>query len=89
MFDLGHLYLFCNIFSKKERVQQIAHMTEKQLVDFWNAFALAYNGNENLDAFTAECKRFAALDVVLLGHIQTLNWHERLFLGLLAKALFK
>ncbi|MBQ7648016.1 MAG: phosphotransferase [Paludibacteraceae bacterium] len=24
-----------------------------------------------------------------LGHIQTLNWHERLFLGLLAKALFK
>lgn len=89
MFDLGHLYLFCNIFSKKDRVQQIAHMTEKQMVDFWDAFALAYNGSEGLDAFTAECKRFAALDVVLLGHIQTLNWHERLFLGLLAKALFK
>ena len=89
MFDLGHLYLFCNIFSKKERVQQIAHMTEKQLVDFWNAFALAYNGAEGMEAFTAECKRFASLDVVLLGHIQTLNWHERLFLGLLAKALFK
>lgn len=89
MFDLGHLYLFCNIFSKKDRVQKIAHMTEKQMVDFWDAFALAYNGSEGLDAFTAECKRFAALDVVLLGHIQTLNWHERLFLGLLAKALFK
>ena len=89
MFDLGHLYLFCNIFSKKERVQQIAHMTEKQLVDFWNAFADAYNGPEGKETFTAECKRFAALDVVLLGHIQTLNWHERLFLGLLAKALFK
>jgi len=89
MFDLGHLYLFCNIFSKKERVQQIAHMTEKQLVDFWNAFAVAYNGEAGMDAFIAECKRFAALDVVLLGHIQTLNWHERLFLGLLAKALFK
>lgn len=89
MFDLGHLYLFCNIFSKKERVQKIAHMTEKQMVDFWNAFAVAYNGPEGLDAFTAECKRFAALDVVLLGHVQTLNWHERLFLGLLAKSLFK
>lgn len=89
MFDLGHLYLFCNIFSKKERVQQIAHMTEKQMVDFWNSFALAYNGPEGIEAFTAECKRFACLDVVLLGHIQTLNWHERLFLGLLAKALFK
>lgn len=92
MFDLGHLYLFCNIFSKKERVQQIAHMTEKQMVDFWNAFAKAYIKDQDqmtLDAFTAECKRFACLDVVLLGHIQTLNWHERLFLGLLAKALFK
>lgn len=89
MFDLGHLYLFCNIFSKKERVQQIAHMTEKQLVDFWKAFAIAYNGEADLDAFTAECKRFASLGVVLLGHIQTLNWHERLFLGLLAKSLFK
>ena len=89
MFDLGHLYLFCNIFSKKERVQQIAHMTEKQLVDFWNAFALAYNGPDGMDAFTAECKRFAALDVILLGHIQTLTWSERFFLGMLAKHLFK
>jgi hypothetical protein len=42
-----------------------------------------------MNDFTAECKRFAALDVILLGHIQTLNWHERLFLGLLAKSLFK
>ena len=47
---------------------------------------LTQNG---MDAFIAECKRFAALDVLLLGHIQTLNWHERLFLGLLAKSLFK
>ncbi len=89
MFDLGHLYLFCNIFSKQERVQKIAHMTQKQLIQFWQAFALAYNGQNGMDAFTAECKRFAALDVLLLGHIQTLNWHERLFLGLLAKSLFK
>ena len=89
MFDLGHFYLFCNIFSKKERVQQIAHMTGQQMVQFWKTFALAYNGDTNLEAFEAECKRFAALDVVLLGHIQPLNWHERLFLGLLAKSLFK
>jgi len=31
----------------------------------------------------------AALDVILLGHIQTFTWSERLFLGLLAKSLFK
>ena len=93
MFDLGHLYLFCNIFSRTARVQQIAHMTEKQMVQFWNAFAKAYihlsPAPVQLSAFEAECKRFAALDVVLLGHIQTLNWHERLFLSLLAKSLFK
>lgn len=92
MFDLGHLYLFCNIFSKQKRVQQIAHMTQEQLIDFWNAFVKAYLNDQkanDLGAFTAECKRFAALDVILLGHIQTLNWHERLFLGLLAKSLFK
>lgn len=89
MFDLGHFYLFCNIFSKKQRVQDIAHMTDKQMVQFWKSFAVAYAGEGNMDAFEAECKRFAALDVVLLGHIQTLNWHERLFLGLLAKSLFK
>ena len=41
------------------------------------------------EAVNAECKRFAALDVILLGHIQTLNWHERLFLGLLVKSLMK
>ena len=99
MFDLGHLYLFCNIFSKQKRVQEIAHMTQQQLLDFWSAFAKAYlslstfdferSGLSTFDSFTSECKRFAALDVILLGHIQTLNWHERLFLGLLAKSLFK
>ena len=89
MFDLGHFWLFCNLFGKKQRVQDIAHMTDKQMVQFWNTFALAYNGPDNLEAFNAECKRFAALDVILLGHIQTLNWHERLFLGLLVKSLMK
>ena len=89
VFDLGHFWLFCNLFGKKQRVQDIAHMTDKQMVQFWKTFSLAYNGLDNLEAFNAECKRFAALDVILLGHIQTLNWHERLFLGLLVKSLMK
>ena len=42
-----------------------------------------------LDDFTAECKRFAALDVVLITYIHPVNWHQRLFLGLLAKSMFK
>ncbi len=89
MFDIGHLFLFCNIFSKQKRVQELTHMSEGQLVQFWNSFALTYNGKEELDSFTAECKRFAALDVVLISYIHPVNWHQRLFLGLLAKSMFK
>lgn len=89
MFDLGHLYLFCNIFSKQKRVQDLAHMTTEQMVRFWNSFSLAYNGPEGLQQFTAQCKRFAGLSIILLGHIQTLTTSERFFLGLLAKKMIK
>ena len=89
MFDLGHFYLYCNIFGKQKRVQDIAHMTAEQMLRFWNSFALAYNGPEGLDAFNAECKRYAGLDVLLLGYIQNLTFSERFFLGQLAKALTK
>lgn len=88
-FDLGHFYLFCNIFSRKQRVQDIAHMTDQQMIQFWNTFAKAYSGEENVDEFNKTCKRFAALDIVLLGHIQPLTFSERLFLGMLAKKMIK
>ena len=89
MFDLGHFWLFCKLFGKKKRVQDITHMTDQEMVQFWNTFALAYHGPDQLESFTAECKRFAALDIILLGHIQTLNWHERLFLSLLVRSMLK
>lgn len=89
LFDLGHFWLFCNLFGKKKRVQEIAHMTDQEMVQFWNTFALEYHGSEGIEEFNAECKRFAALDIILLGHIQTLNWHERLFLSLLVRSLIK
>ncbi len=89
IFDLAHLYLYCTIFSKQKRVQEISHMTTQQLMHFWDSFALAYNGPEGLEAFTAQCRRHAGLDIILLGYIQTLNWHERLFLSLLARLIIK
>ena len=88
-FDLGHMYLFCNIFSRTKRVQEIAHLTDKQMIQFWNSFALAYNGPDKLDEFTAECKRFAGLDIILLGMVQSLSASERFFLGQLAKKMMK
>lgn len=32
-------------------------MIDKQMVQFWNTFALAYNGPDNLDAFNAEYRK--------------------------------
>ncbi len=89
LFDLGHFYLFCNIFGRQKRVQDIAHMTDKQMAQFWNSFAKAYNGPENLEQFNRDCKRFAALDIIYLGHVQPLTTSERFFLGLLAKKMIK
>ena len=88
-FDLGHFYLFCNIFSRQKRVQDIAHMTSEQMIQFWNSFALAYNGAEGLEEFNRTCKRFAALDIIFLGHVQPLTMSERFFLGMLAKKMIK
>lgn len=88
-FDLGHFYLFCNIFSRQKRVQDIAHMTDKQMVQFWNSFAATYNGPDNLDEFTRKCKRFAALDIIIMGHVQPLNMSERFFLSMLVKSIIK
>lgn len=88
-YDLGHFYLFCNIFSRQKRVQEIAHMTDQQMVRFWDTFAKAYAGEENLENFNKTCKRFAALSIVLLGHIQPLTFSERFFLGMLAKKMIK
>lgn len=88
-FDLGHFYLFCNIFGRQKRVQDIAHMTDRQMAQFWDTFARAYVGTENMESFNKNCKRFAALDIILLGHIQPLTFSERFFLGMLAKKMIK
>ena len=88
-FDLGHFYLFCNIFGRQKRVQEIAHMTDAQMARFWDTFAREYAGTDDITSFNNSCKRFAALDIVLLGHIQPLTFSERFFLGMLAKKMIK
>lgn len=89
LFDLGHFYLFCNIFGKSARVQGIAHMSDKQMAQFWDTFARQYNGPDNLDAFLKDCRKYAALDIIFLGMVQKLSLSERLFLGMLAKKMLK
>ena len=87
MFDLGHFYLLANIFSAQKRVREITHMTQKEMQEYWNAFALAYNGKEGIDTFNAECKRYAGIDLIILGYTQNLSFTERFFLSKLANQM--
>ncbi|MBR0299246.1 MAG: phosphotransferase [Bacteroidales bacterium] len=87
MFDLGHFYLYCHYFSKQDRVNNIAHMNEEQILAFWNRFIFHYNGPEGLDSFNAQCKRFASLALIMIGYLQVLTDQERAYLGRLAAFL--
>ena len=87
MFDLGHFYLYCHYFAKKSRVNNIAHMNDEQIMQFWNRFAFHYNGPEGLDSFEAQCKRFAGLALIFIGYLQVLTDQERAYLGKLAAFL--
>ena len=87
MFDLGHFYLYCHYFAKQERVNNIAHMSEEQILQFWNRFAFHYNGPDGLHRFEAQCKRFAGMALIMIGYLQVLTDHEREYLGKLATYL--
>ncbi len=88
-FDLGHLYLICNVYSKQKRLYEITHMTEEQLRLFWKAFALAYNGPEGLEAFNSECRLFGVLDLILLGYYKNFNLLTRIFLSIITRKLLR
>ena len=89
MFDLGHFYLYCHYFAKQDRVNNIAHMSEEQILRFWDSFALHYNGPDGLEGFNALCKRFAGLALIMIGYLQVLTDTERGYLGKLAAHLLQ
>lgn len=63
MFDLGHLFLLCQFYSRFPQTQDIFHMTQAQLQGFWDAFATAYTGSADHTAFDAQAGKFAPLDI--------------------------
>jgi uncharacterized protein (TIGR02172 family) len=62
--DLAHLYKMMVVDSKIPQVQALTHMTEEQMVAFWDAFAKAYTGSRDVDALNRELRPYAALDIV-------------------------
>jgi len=69
MFDLGHLYLLCNIYSQFEGMRNIFHMTREQLLAFWDEFAKTYTGQADHSELDAVAARFAPVDVVILSYL--------------------
>lgn len=79
MFDLGHLYLLFNIYSQFERFRDITHMTQEQMLAFWDAFAKAYSGSADHAAFDAEAAKFAPIDVCYLSRLSSRPEANKMF----------
>lgn len=79
MFDIGHLFQICNVYSSMKLVQDIFHMSEEQLKRFWTAFAKAYTGEETPEAFNRLAGKFACLDLVVRNEFQKPSLVESLF----------
>ena len=89
LFDIGHLFLVCNVYSPMKQVQDIFHMGEAQLRSFWVAFARAYTGEEDNSAFDSLAGKFACLDIVLRYEFQKPSLAEKLFFAFHIRRLIK
>ena len=89
LFDIGHLFLVCNVYSPMKQVQEIFHMGEAQLRSFWVAFARAYTGEEDNSAFDSLAGKFACLDIVLRYEFQKPSLAEKLFFAFNIRRLIK
>jgi uncharacterized protein (TIGR02172 family) len=76
-FDIGHLYLLCNVYSQFQGLRDITHMTQEQMLAFWDAFATAYSGSADHADFDARAAKFAPLDECILSyHIPRPSAHQ-------------
>jgi thiamine kinase-like enzyme len=89
MFDIGHLYLVCQVYSSMKRVQDIFHMTIDQFHAFWDAFAKAYTGKEDHEEFDRQAGRFACIDVIVRIRFVPPSFIEKLFFGFYVRKLYK
>jgi uncharacterized protein (TIGR02172 family) len=65
MFDFGHLFLICHVYSKFPQACDIFHMEVEQLKTFWDACVKSYTGNSDHAAFDALAGKFAPLDICI------------------------
>jgi len=65
MFDIGHFYLSCVVYSRIKRTREIFHMERNQLLRYWDVFARTYTGLVDHSEFDREAARFAAVDMAV------------------------
>ncbi|MBO6079247.1 MAG: phosphotransferase [Bacteroidaceae bacterium] len=73
MMDLAHLYKMMIEDSMIPQVQDLTHLTQQQMIDFWNAFAKAYTGTKDVEALNRELRPYAALDLVRTGYLHHMD----------------
>ena len=71
--DLAHLYKMMIEDSIIPQVQDLTHMTQQQMIDFWNAFAKSYTGTNDVEALNRELRPYAALDMVRTCYLHPMN----------------
>ena len=71
LFDIAILYMFTQILCKKKGLQQIFHMTEQQLRDYWVEFTAAYFGRaiQPDEMFGKKIRLYLALVVTIKYHM--------------------
>ena len=89
MFDIGHLYQLCMVYSPMKQVQDLFHMDLEQFHRFWASFAKAYTGKEDYADFEALAGRFAALDIIIRTILVPPSVLEKLFFKLHISRLVK
>ena len=48
-------------------------MTRQQMIDFWNAFAVAYTGTKDVEALNHELRPYAALDLIRTNYLHHMD----------------
>ena len=79
MFDIGHLYLVCMVYSSLKQARELFHMEEDQLHRFWDAYATAYTGKSEHTEFDHLAGKYAALDIILRTVFMTPTFLEKFF----------
>ena len=69
LMDLAHLYKMMVEDSVIPQVQDLTHMSREQMLAFWDAFARAYTGRDDIEALNRELLPYAVLDIVRTFHL--------------------